>query len=676
MLVSAISIQVGMLLARQAPNANWRDAFDFATEPSVESTPLRSISAHQLVAKTATVNVPSIGTITASETFKTAAKKSLPNLKIKVESFSLRGEEQSSKFPIDGIRISDARINTKSKYPNRILVAWKFQSDTDFVIGSYLQDIVLNNKSIGSPMKLDPDQFRAKDENINVKKSGDRFEVLITLSESELKRGKTFLRIPSQHPVVPALTPLPKKLFDLPTQIGQISTYSFPNSFYEPPERSIYSVRSSFARTITFPNTWLFRSPDDEGLIYLNRFGSKVPLLTRLLKGSGTISFPLPIFHGEIGDVTITPKGEFIYVTYRKGEQPLATIVRLSLSGQVLAKTDLDLKESAFNVKYFGPPYFSILASSSNLMLLASRTMWNGHQGSFAALLDQRSLRVLRNFGQNSGHSFGHRIIDDLGVFSTVDVGDNYPRGLVINRFYGQSKVTRTVFTYRTDHRPFNDKPHYDGKGNLLEPMKWSNDNHCYTELGAIRSTQSGLGLVFSSERSTNNSTTTSEYNESRNIGLVLVARSIERFKQEDYVVPSGLILSKGNDSLPFGFYDYGGQFKRQQNRGVVWLTNYSKKTEETAVCPRAVTISRDRLLILWEKWSVQGFRDSWGMIVDESGRKIVEPFSIGNRVTFSNASEPTLLDDEIVWATQKGERTLIFRWKLRANGSGVSSIE
>jgi hypothetical protein len=54
------------------------------------------------------------------------------------------------------------------------------------------------------------------------------------------------------------------------------------------------------------------------------------------------------------------------------------------------------------------------------------------HQGAFAAVFDAKTLKIIKSYGQTSGHSFSNSLIANKrdGGFIGMDLGDNYPRGI------------------------------------------------------------------------------------------------------------------------------------------------------------------------------------------------------------------------------------------------------
>ena len=446
------------------------------------------------------------------------------------------------------------------------------------------------------------------------------------------------------------------------TPIGRIAKLSLgvgPNKkekpFWEP----------SVFHGATRPDIHAFPKKDGEITLILAG-GESAFRVQRFREGKQADSFDLPLSHGVLSNVIEAPNGDFYYFTHANGENPKASVVRANSKGELVAKYDLGFAEREFDFRSLEDTTSSLAYAEQGLCLVTSRTLQNGHQSSFAAVFNPSSLELIKNHGQNCSHSFANRAILDGGYFITADLGDNYPRGIVLHKLARQDKKGKVVYTYKTRHGDV-DEPHRNGPdGRPLQAYKWSNDNATYTELGDIAATNRGYLVVFSSEKSTENNLAVSHHNEARNLGLVLVRRNFEQVAQKDIVVPEQLILTKGDASPLFGFYDFGGGYTPQQNRGVVWLTNF-KDRSENVVHPRVAKISSDRYLIIWEKWSETKFLGSQAVVINEMGEPQIEPINLGATVRVPNGAVLHVVGSHILWVERQGSRANVFAWKLKS---------
>jgi hypothetical protein len=128
------------------------------------------------------------------------------------------------------------------------------------------------------------------------------------------------------------------------------------------------------------------------------------------------------------------------------------------------------------------------------------------HQAARIAQFDCETLQPTDKFGsQTASHSFGIGSGVCDGKFVHVDLGDNYPRGIICH-FDGEDKV---VYNFKTLHgqdeknmagAPF---PKYtEASKNGKNFWQWSNDNNTYTELAAPAYVDcaDGLGFFFLGE--------------------------------------------------------------------------------------------------------------------------------------------------------------------------------
>lgn len=431
------------------------------------------------------------------------------------------------------------------------------------------------------------------------------------------------------------------------------------------PESKSRSWEASPFQRVGRPKIHLFPNLDGEITLVLGGDDANFRVL-KFRDGKQTASFDLPLSHGVLSSVILAPNGDFYYFTHANGTNPTASVVRASATGELLAKADLGFAENQFDFQSLERTTSSLAFAEQGVCLLTSRTLQNGHQSSFSAVFAPSSLEIIKNHGQNCSHSFANRTILDGGYFITADLGDNYPRGIILHKIARQEKKGRVVYTYKTKHGD-RDEPRRNGPdGQPLRAHQWSNDNATYTELGDLVSTNRGYLVVFASEKSVVNDLAKSHHNESRNLGLVLVRKNFEQINQSEAVVPEDLILTKGEDTPPFGFYNYGGRYTRQQNRGVVWLTNFSDKSENV-VHPRVAKISSDRFLIIWEKWSSSKFLGSYALAVNELGEPQCEPVKLGSNVRIPDGASLNVVGSQILWVERLAGKAVVYVFKLKA---------
>ena len=260
---------------------------------------------------------------------------------------------------------------------------------------------------------------------------------------------------------------------------------------------------------------------------------------------------------------------------------------------------------------------------------------------------------------------------NSLGEFLSIDLGDNYPRGVHLHKFTATQKKSRVVYTFKTQHGSSAQSPagttypeYTEISGGGTTYYKWSNDNRTYTELGGVIEGSQGYTVTFAGEASpTNkaldNSRVGNYLNDPRNIGLIQVIKNFENASGSGNVVSDDLVRTSGLTETG-GFYTFGGSWSDQRNTGVVWLTNYQDKAQENVSRLKTVKLSDGNLLLLWEKWTPYQYVNSYAMKVSETGQKLVGPVELGTQARFNRRDDVWVLGNQVYWmAGNKAEKKL-----------------
>merc|ERR1712216_247566 len=85
-----------------------------------------------------------------------------------------------------------------------------------------------------------------------------------------------------------------------------------------------------------------------------------------------------------------------------------------------------------------------------------------------------------------------------------------------------------------------------------------------------------------------------------------------------------GTVLSDGPTETG-GFYNFGGGWSPQQNKGVNWLTQF-KSMDENASRLKVAKLSNGQVLVLFETWTGKQFVSSNLMTVDQDGKMTRTP--------------------------------------------------
>lgn len=416
----------------------------------------------------------------------------------------------------------------------------------------------------------------------------------------------------------------------------------------------------------------LLRGPGQSLELALQDAESGAIVILRIGGDGVTEAVDMPLCEGRFGALCRDAGGDYYYFTYAPGTNPRATLVRADATGALICSTTLGCGADQFNLYNLEGAICNLAVADGVVCLLSTRTMQDGgdglhHQGSFCACFDAEDLSLIVNHGQNAGHSFDNRLTFDGASFISADLGDNYPRGIVVHKISGVGKTGRVVFTYKTAHGT-GPHPHRNGRdGRPLPAGRWSNDNRTYTELADVVPTPRGYLVAFASEASCDNSLTSQAVNEPRNVGVVLASPRFEATQQEGCAVGEDVVISKGASSQPFGYYTFDGGLVRQQNCGVIWLTDYAADSRSTAVHPRMAGLGDGRYVVLWEAWTGQTFRSTHARVIDAGGTPISEDISLGSKVRLARGEGLLASDGCVRWPAVEGNDLVIYTWQLAA---------
>ena len=143
--------------------------------------------------------------------------------------------------------------------------------------------------------------------------------------------------------------------------------------------------------------------------------------------------------------------------------------------------------------------------------------------------------------------------------------------------------------------------------------------------------------MLFSGEQPTlDNSQTTKTLNAPRNIGFVKVPRDMNDKR----------VLSKGPVEKG-GFYNFGGNWEPQENKGVTWLT-HSKSIDQNACRIKVTKLTNGQILVLFETWNSKVYAGKNGenkfvsshlMTLDQNGKitRAARPTKFPFRLPFAD---------------------------------------
>jgi hypothetical protein len=377
----------------------------------------------------------------------------------------------------------------------------------------------------------------------------------------------------------------------------------------------------------------------------------------------------------------------------RSAADPLKAVLHAaSGEGKPLGELPLDTSQKALNVWNYGGRWVASMTSVNGAFaLILPRTMYQSpdglnHQGAIAIVFPPNDPAKYKNFGQITGHEFGNVLsVDSRGEFLGMDLGDCYPRGVGLHKFTNNQMVSRVVFTFKTQHStsPRNGSPKYDEISTDGKTYyKWSNDNNTYTELGGAVEGRVSYSVIFSTDRSTagrvlDNSRAFHGCDDPRDLAMVRIIKDFEKAPHGNEV--SDAILAGGRPAGSTfetgGFFNFAGNWTKQRETGVIWLTHH--KSGEAAHAPHPIRLHDGSILILWEKTSPEG-RSFCATNVSEDGTLLCEAASPGSTLHLNreDAIIPANGRDFFL-ATDKSDNTerLCFVYEdfqIAAGGSGA----
>lgn len=420
------------------------------------------------------------------------------------------------------------------------------------------------------------------------------------------------------------------------------------------------------------------------GIVWQDKENASIQLtwLGNQLKSQQTIK--LPGRKNDFAAATYDKKGAIYYLTIQSGSGTsdnvarTATFYKVDENGQQLAKRNLDTSKEGLNMVKFGEQNIASLQySNEKLGLILGRQMHRAsdglnHQGAIAVVLDANTLKLDKNWGQTSGHSFESFLTtNSKGEFVGIDLGDNYPRGVHLHKFTADRKNSRVVYTFKTRHGTKSTSPaganypvYSEISGNGVTYYKWSNDNRTYTELGGVLEEENGYTVIFAGEansggRALKNARVGDYLNDPRNIGLVQVIADFENASGSGSVSTNDLVRTKGVTETG-GFYTFGGSWSEQRNTGIIWLTNYQNKDKENVSRLKTVKLNNGYILLFWEKWTADHYVNTYAMVVSEVGQKPVEPIKLGTHVRLNRRDDIWVMDNQVyLIAGDKNENKL-----------------
>ena len=205
------------------------------------------------------------------------------------------------------------------------------------------------------------------------------------------------------------------------------------------------------------------------------------------------------------------------------------------------------------------------------------------------------------------------------------------------------------------------------GKWSHSVPYQWT-----YTRLGSIQLAKNGYAALFSTENST---TFNDDYiTASFNLAFMHVKQDWSNNNYWDDAtinlgaahnnqwVTNDTSLNPCVTALAQEPYLVSGMQWRHENKGMVWLTNYSDKQNEHAQKPKLIKVADGQFLVLWEKWktsttatssnNTNDYINTYAMLVDDYGNLLVGETELGTSARLQPGDDVTVIDGKATWVT------------------------
>ena len=360
--------------------------------------------------------------------------------------------------------------------------------------------------------------------------------------------------------------------------------------------------------------------------------------------------------------------GNVYYMTIQAGNGSPNSVRNVTLTkagptGATIATSSPDTSAAGLNMVDFGDTNdfntdtATMTYLNGNLGVMMARIMTQtpdglNHQGGIAVEFDSTQLLLVTNWGQTSGHSWDNFLTTNgNGQFVGFDRGDNFPRGININKFNATNISLAVISSYKTQHGTTPNSPSgatypvYTAiSTNGVTYYEWSNDNNTYGELGGLAPTSLGYTVGFIGEPSPagfllDNSRVGNVVNDPRNVGLISVVEAFQNFSNDGVQVSNALVATTGVTETN-GYYSFTGGWTPQRNAGVVWLTGYtSMATNATRL---KVTPRPDgSLLFIWEVWNPTNYVTTRALTVAPNGTVINSETDLGAQVRLDRRDDP-----------------------------------
>lgn len=296
------------------------------------------------------------------------------------------------------------------------------------------------------------------------------------------------------------------------------------------------------------------------------------------------------------------------------------------------------LKKSSWDTRYPFDAGNCAIALKGNLLICSyGREMYNGHQSNDVISVNIASMEKVTRFSNYVSHSFNQSLLiskDDEAIFTNH--GDAYPRGIETAKEWLSDPAERE-WQAAAEESPVveNNSFHFYGE---------TGNNWTGAQLGGIAEVSSGYFLAAAGPKSM----TEKAKNESQNVFVQLLSKSNLE----------SVLEGKSRSGTSSG--------SKAEDKGILWLTNYSNKYTANAVSVTAT--DDDRVIVMWEKADSKGFVDSYYVILAANGRILQNAVSLGGR-RLNLYEPPVYRSGYLYWTSVNSVTKKAETYRMKVNG-------
>ena len=429
------------------------------------------------------------------------------------------------------------------------------------------------------------------------------------------------------------LLPIVLNLFDA-TISDQVYPGSHNNNYGKKPEIVVVPTGDSLtvlARNYhTSTNSVLFQLDPSGDSYTITQMLPNLPMLDRIMglavDNSGNRYYATAVDEERFIDENIspTPPGNPPPGQYRSD---IVRVVKINPAGEILFNTDLDIARKEFagesNPEQVINPMkagSARLAVAGNEVALVHAIMTvpdygiggTRHQKALSTRLDATTGAVTRNSSIWVSHSFDQRLFVDGTKIIEYQLGDAYPRSVVLGS---------------PDHRSYT---MFHIKGQI-------GDNNTYTRLGNLALIEQDPTYGYLALFSTETTTTTSGSGNvlgPRNLAIVRVNRDNYSL---DPALPDSMKVTVGTNE------------RMNQLR---WLTNYDTASNLHAERPKLVGLGNDEYIVLWERFEGTQFQSVYGMRINALGEILTPATPLTADYRLHRGDDAFRLGSRAAWMT------------------------